>query len=73
MIAHAERTQRAARLLADAGIDAAVTVAGQEGEIAAVRAQPERLEDVARLAPAMRALGFRYVALELDASPERPG
>lgn len=62
----AERTERAAALLAGAGLVASVTAAGAEGEIAAVRCDPSLRERLARLAPEIRGLGFRYVALELD-------
>ena len=62
----ADRAREAGRMLAAAGIDASVAVAGHEGEIAAVRASAERLPAVALHAPAIRALGFRYVAIELE-------
>lgn len=61
----AERAAEASRVLARAGVDARVTVAGQAGDIAAVAATPERLPEVAAHVPAIRALGFRYVALEI--------
>ena len=61
-----ERVREATRLLRDAGIHASVDSAGQGGDIAAVRAPGDRLADVAAHASAIRALGFRYVALELD-------
>ena len=72
MSAHAERAARATRLLAAAGIDATVGAAGLQGEIAAVRASAHRLRDVAAHAGAIRALGFRYVALEIGAEPAEP-
>lgn len=66
MSAQAERAQAVLRA---AGIDAKVSAAGAQGEIAAVRTSADRVDDVAAHASAIRALGFRYVALELDADP----
>ena len=66
-----ERTARAERLLAARGFGGArVSVEGHEREIAAVRVPAgawERLagDDGARLATEVKALGFRYVALDL--------
>lgn len=64
------RAARAVQLLASHGIGAEVTVEGHEGEIASIRVAAddwERLagEDGARLAAEVKALGFRYVALDL--------
>jgi PP-loop superfamily ATP-utilizing enzyme len=65
------RIGRAERLLASRGIPgASVGVEGHEREIAAVRVPAgawERLvgDEGARLAAEVRALGFRYVALDL--------
>ena len=67
-----DRAREAVRLLAAAGIDATVTVAGHEHEIAAVRARAEELPSIRAHAAAIRALGFRYVALELDATEPAP-
>jgi hypothetical protein len=66
----AARAHEATRLLVAAGIDARVDCAGHEDEIAAVRAPAERLAEVAAFASAIRALGFRYVALEIGERPE---
>ena len=66
-----ERAGRAERLLAARGFQGArVSVEGHEHEIAAVRVPAEaweRLagEEGARLATEVKALGFRYVALDL--------
>ena len=70
----ARRALDASDLLAAAGIEAAVTSAGLDGDIAAVRAPALRLADVAAPAAAIRALGFRYVALEIgpDAAGIQP-
>jgi len=62
------RVGRAEALLEREGIAASVTAAGLDGEIAAVRAGPEVLRELRRLAPRIRALGFRSVALELGSS-----
>ena len=63
------QAEQAQAVLRAAGIDATVSAAGAQGEIAAVRTSAARLDDVAAHASAIRALGFRYVALELDAAP----
>lgn len=51
-------------LLETAGMEGEVSVAGTDGEIAAVSGGAELREALARLAPEIRSLGFRYVALE---------
>lgn len=66
-----KRAAEAESILASAGIDARVTHAGHQKEVAAVRVPVGRLADVAEQAVAIRALGFRYVALEIG--PEGPG
>lgn len=69
-----DRVEEARRILDEAGIDAPVRAAGMEGEIAAVTGPPALRERLARVAPELQALGFRYVALELDnerSEPER--
>lgn len=65
------RAARARELLAERGIAGEVEVEGHQGEIAALRVAGsawERLvgEEGERLTEALRALGFRYVALDLD-------
>ncbi|HEU0014327.1 MAG TPA: hypothetical protein VFQ45_11620 [Longimicrobium sp.] len=66
------RAAVAARALAEQGIaGAGVEVEGHEREIAAVRVPPDEWErmlgdDGRRAAEAVRAAGFRYVALDLD-------
>lgn len=68
------RVERAVRLLAEAGFAGAeVEVEGHEREIAAVRVPAgewERLagEEGRRIAAELKALGFRYVALDLRPS-----
>ena len=61
----ADRLEQARRLLAEAGTDAPVRAAGVEGDIVAVAGSPELRQPLARLAPSLRELGFRYVALDL--------
>jgi PP-loop superfamily ATP-utilizing enzyme len=66
-----ERAGRAERLLAARGFEGArVSVEGHEREIAAVRVPADAWERLAgdegtRLAAEVKALGFRYVALDL--------
>ncbi len=54
-------------ILAREGIAGSVAVVGFAGDVAAVTAPPEALARLAELAPEIKALGFRYVALELPA------
>jgi hypothetical protein len=68
------RLAEARRVLREAGIDAPVRAAGTEREIAAVTGPASLREPLARVAPELRGLGFRYVALELEngrGQPER--
>lgn len=59
-----QRVEAVRRLLDEAGVSGDVDVAGRDGDIAAVRAAPEARERLTELAPAIRAMGFRYVAIE---------
>lgn len=62
-----ERALEAERRLARSGIDGArVEVAGHEREIATVHAPHRYAARLAELAPEIKALGFRYVALDLN-------
>ncbi len=61
---------RARDLLHRAGIEATVEAAGVGAEIAAVRADVGTLERIAALAPEIRTLGFRYVALDVTPAKE---
>lgn len=64
----AGRLEGVRRLLRSAGVrGATVAAAGHESEIAAVVAPVSALTRLRELAPAVKALGFRYVALELGA------
>ncbi|MFW5947276.1 MAG: hypothetical protein ACOCUW_02180 [Gemmatimonadota bacterium] len=59
-----DRVRAARRVLEEAGIRAPVRAVGADGEIVAVTGPPTLRERLARLAPELQALGFRYVALE---------
>jgi hypothetical protein len=61
-----ERLERVRELLEREGLAAEVSTAGGAGEILAVRARPAQRARLARLAPEIRAAGFRYVTIELD-------
>ena len=70
------RIDAAERVLAAHGVQADVSVEGHEREIAAVRVPDgawERMMGVegAAIAAEVRALGFRYVALDLAEEEER--
>lgn len=61
------RAREAERLLASRGlVSVRVDVAGHEREIASVRASHRLARRIAELAPEIKALGFRYVALDLN-------
>jgi hypothetical protein len=64
------RAARAAELLAARGIAARVSAEGHEGEIAALRVPAGAIDllvggDAGPLAREVKALGFRYVAVDL--------
>jgi hypothetical protein len=61
------RLARVRDLLAREGMDAELSVAGADAEIIAIRAAADRRENLAALAPEIRAAGFRYVAIEVEA------
>ena len=65
------RVAEARRVLDAAGIHAPVRAVGVDGEIAAVTGSPGLRTPLARVAPELRAVGFRYVALELNHERER--
>ncbi len=52
-------------ILAREGIVGHASVAGHVGDVAALAVASEHLARLAELAPEMKALGFRYVAIEL--------
>lgn len=62
-----ERLAAARRLLDREGVQGAVSAAGLDGEIAAIRCGPDQRARLAALAPDIRSMGFRYVALEPNA------
>jgi hypothetical protein len=66
-VSPADREERARAILSNEGLDARVRSLGMEREIAAVMAPPSSLEALRRLAPRLRELGYRYVALDLTA------
>jgi PP-loop superfamily ATP-utilizing enzyme len=70
-----ERVERAEALLRERGLASArVAAAGSKGEIAAISAPPGAVAELAELAPRIKALGFRYVTLELpEGEGARPG
>lgn len=60
------RVAAAERLIRERGISGAVVrAAGHQAEIAAVEAPRDAVAALTALAPEIKALGFRYVALEL--------
>jgi hypothetical protein len=64
----AMRLEQARRMLESAGVaGATVEAAGHESDIAAIVAPVTQLPRLQELAPALKALGFRYVALDLGA------
>ena len=66
-----DRAVRAELLLREHGIPGSrVTATGAVGEIAAIRAPAADPVDLARLAPAIRALGFRFIALDPPTNDE---
>lgn len=52
-------------ILAREGIAGRAAVVGFAGDVAALTVAPDQLPRLAELAPEIKALGFRYVALEL--------
>ncbi len=56
---------RARALLVAQGVDATVDCAGHAHDVLVVHAPPDRLEAVRACAPRLRALGFRYVTIEI--------
>ena len=61
-----DRLAGARRVLDEAGIAAPVRVTGAEGEIATVTGPASLRDALVRLVPKLQALGFTYVALELE-------
>ncbi|HEY8483185.1 MAG TPA: hypothetical protein VIL13_01145 [Longimicrobiales bacterium] len=60
------RIAQAERLLREHGIEGArVSAAGHQSEIAAVEVSAAHIARLVELAPEIKALGFRYVAVDL--------
>ena len=60
------REAAAERLLAAQGIiGARVSSAGHEHEIAAIRAEPGHFAQIQQLSAELKALGFRYIAIDI--------
>jgi len=57
-------------ILAREGIPGSACVAGHAGDVAALSVPAETLARLAALAPEIKALGFRYVAVELAPGTE---
>jgi PP-loop superfamily ATP-utilizing enzyme len=63
-----ERVGDLERFLSSRGFDdVSVSVAGHQRDIAVIAAPPDSVERLARLAPEIREIGFRYVTIDLDA------
>ena len=62
---HADREARARALLEAKGLPPRVRSIGMDGEIAAVSAPLSAMDALRAVAPGLRALGYRYVALDL--------
>jgi hypothetical protein len=62
-----ERLDRVRTLLAREGMQVEVSVAGAGSDIVAIRARPGARAALAALAPEIRALGFRYVTIDVEA------
>jgi len=55
------------------GIAGHASVAGHVDDVAALAVGPEHLARLAELAPEIKALGFRYVAIELEGDGQETG
>ncbi len=62
-----DRVRAVEEVLARAGIRGTVAVAGHAADVAALTVPPEHLSRLAELAPEIKRLGFRYVAIDLEA------
>jgi hypothetical protein len=60
------RIVRASRVLEERGIDADPSLEGHADDVLALRASISELDHLRELVPELKALGFRYVTLELD-------
>lgn len=64
-----DRVRAVEEVLARAGIPGSVTVVGHAADVAALTVAPDHLPRLAELAPEIKRLGFRYVAIDLEAGP----
>lgn len=62
------RVLAAEAILAREGLPARVSATGHAGDVAAVTVPAAHLARLAELAPELKALGFRYVAIDLEAT-----
>ncbi len=67
------RLQRAAALLTGEGIAGDVSVAGHEEDVLVVAVPAVARSRLEGLAPRLKAIGFRYITLELSAPDEGSG
>jgi hypothetical protein len=65
------RLSQARRILGERGFTALPAVAGLADDVLALRAPIEDLEPLRELVPELKALGFKYVTLELDSEEQR--
>jgi hypothetical protein len=65
------RIEAVVAILAREGIEGRIAVAGHARDVAAITAAPAQLARLTGVAPEIKALGFRYVALELPEETER--
>lgn len=67
------RVVRAERVLSSHGLSTDASITGQSEDIIAVRAPFEQLRHLREIAPELKELGFRYVALELKTADDLDG
>jgi hypothetical protein len=65
------RLARAQRILASVGLATRVSVTGHADDVLSVQAPIAQLRGLQALAPGLKRLGFRYVALELAPEEQR--
>lgn len=63
------RVRAVQAILAREGISGTASAVGHAGDVASLAVSPEHLLRLAEVAPEIKAVGFRYVALELVDSP----
>jgi hypothetical protein len=65
------RLTQAQSILARHGLSTSVSVAGHADDVIAIQAPIAQLKELQSLAPELKELGFRYVALELETEDVR--